>query len=160
MAALPQLLEPDIREINHALDDLLQKSDASGAMVLDKGGFLITQYGRLDHYDVTTLAALSAGSYAATETIAILVQEPNFSSVYQQGDNQSLLVLNVDAHCLLAVIFPAHLSVGAVKYYAGDTIKLIAQQMTTARDRNPSVSVDLAMLNVADTQQFFRKKAV
>ncbi len=160
MAALPQLLEPDIREINNALEDLLQKSEATAALLLDKGGFLITQCGRLDQFDTTTLGALSAGSYAATETIAGLVKESNFSSVYQQGDTHSLLVVNVDENCLLTVIFPARMSVGAVKYYAEDAIKSIAQQIVTAQRRNPTISIDLSMLNLADSHKVFRKKAV
>ena len=69
----------------------------------------------MDQFDSTSLAALSAGSYAATETIASMVQESTFSSVYQQGETHSILVLNVDEHCLLTVIFPARISVGAVK---------------------------------------------
>ncbi len=160
MAALPQLLEPDIREINKGLEDLLQKSEATAALLLDKGGFLITQCGRLDQFDTTTLGALSAGSYAATETIAGLVKEANFSSVYQQGETHSLLVANVDENCLLTVIFPARVSVGAVKYYAEETVKLIARQIVIARRRNPDISIDLSMLNLAESPQVFRKKAV
>jgi predicted regulator of Ras-like GTPase activity (Roadblock/LC7/MglB family) len=133
------------------------KSESSAALLLDKGGFLITQCGRVDQFDSTSLAALSAGSYAATETIASMVQESTFSSVYQQGETHSILVLNVDEHCLLTVIFPARISVGAVKYYAVDTAKLVASQMQAAAARNPSVRIDLSMLNLADPQPLFRK---
>jgi predicted regulator of Ras-like GTPase activity (Roadblock/LC7/MglB family) len=118
MPTLPQLIEEDIRELNSVLYALLLKSEAGTALVIDKGGFIITKAGEVNSFDLTTLAALSAASYAATETIASLVDEKNFSSVYQQGDNYSLLVLNVDEHCLLALVFKAAISVGAIKYYA------------------------------------------
>src|SRR5262245_45325008 len=96
MGSLPQLLEEDIRQLDRALDDLLAKSEATSALVLDKGGFIITQCGDTRRFDVTTLGALAAAMYAATQGIANLVSEVNFSSVYQQGENFSILVQNVD----------------------------------------------------------------
>src|SRR5688572_13460143 len=126
MATLPELFEEDIVALNRAMQDLLLKSEALNVLLIDKGGFLITTQGDSRDCDCTTLAALSAASYAATESIASLVHESNFSSVYQQGDSFSLLVENVDQFSLLTVVFKAQISVGAVKYFARDTIKLIA----------------------------------
>ena len=110
MATLPQLIEEDINEINRALQDLLLKSDASIALLIDKGGFLITQCGDYNAFDTVTLSALSAASFAATQGIAGLVNEINFSSVYQQGEGFSMLVLNVDEYSLLTVIFKSRTS--------------------------------------------------
>src|SRR5436309_15507207 len=118
MATLPQLIEEDIRQIDSALNDLLAKSEATSALIMDKGGFLITQCGEVRRFDFTTLGALAAAMYAATQGIASLVSEINFSSAYQQGENSSLLVHNLDEHCLLAVIFRAETSVAAVKSHS------------------------------------------
>ncbi len=159
MATLPQLIEEDIRQIDGALNDLLTKSEATSALVLDKGGFLITQCGDVRRFDITTIGALAAAMYAATQGIASLVSEENFSSVYQQGENFSLLVHNVDEHCLLLVIFRAQISVGAVKYYALNTISEVAQQLQTAQTRAPGEGYDLSVMNIADTADIFRKKA-
>ena len=158
MATLPQLLEEDIRQIDGALNDLLSKSEATSAFVLDKGGFLITQCGDTRRFDATTLGALAAAMYAATQGIASLVSEVNFSSVYQQGENFSILVQNVDEHCLLVVVFKAQISVGAVKYYALSTIALVSKQLQTAQVRSPEEGLDLSVLNIADTADLFRKK--
>src|SRR5213079_2163426 len=151
MATLPQLIEEDIREIDGALNDLLTKSEATSALVIDKGGFLITQCGEVRRFDFTTLGALAAAMYAATQGIASLVSEINFSSVYQQGENFSILVQNVDEHCLLVIIFKAQISVGAVKYYALTTLTLVAKQLQTAQARSPEEGLDLSALNIADT---------
>ena len=155
---LPQLIEEDMREIDGALGDLLTKSEAISALVLDKGGFLITQCGDTRRFDTTTLGALAAAMYAATQGIASLVGEIDFTSVYHQGDNISLLVNNVDEHCLLLVIFRAQISVGAVKYYALGTIAQLAQQLRAAQARAPGEGYDLSVLNIADTADLFRKK--
>ena len=155
---LPQLIEEDMREIDGALGDLLTKSEAISALVLDKGGFLITQCGDTRRFDTTTLGALAAAMYAATQGIASLVGEIDFSSVYQQGENISLLVNNVDEHCLLLVVFRAQISVGAVKYYALGTIAQLAQQLRAAQARAPGEGYDLSVLNIADTADLFRKR--
>ncbi|PYK61512.1 MAG: hypothetical protein DME21_08995 [Verrucomicrobia bacterium] len=158
MATLPQLIEEDIHQIDGALNDLLSKSEATSSLVIDKGGFLITQCGDTRRFDTTTLGALAAAMYAATQGIASLVSEANFSSVYQQGENFSLLVHNVDEHCLLVVIFRAQISVGAVKYYAITTISQVAEQLQTAQARSPEEGLDLSVLNIADTADLFRNK--
>jgi hypothetical protein len=94
----------------------------------------------------------------ANQTIAGLVSEPTFNSTYQQGENHSLFVINVDDNCLLVVIFKSETGVGVVKYYAAAAIKRIARQLKIAKKRAPDEGLDLSMLNVADTQYFFRKK--
>jgi len=157
MPTLPQLIEEDVQEFIRILEDLLLKTEATVALVIDKGGFLITQCGA-DHFDTTTLAALSAASFAATQGIANLVDETNFSSVYQQGESFSLLVLNVDEYCLLAVVFKAQISVGAVKYFGNAIVDQIATQMKKAHTRDPESGLDLSMLNMADPSAVFRKK--
>jgi predicted regulator of Ras-like GTPase activity (Roadblock/LC7/MglB family) len=159
MATLPQLIEEDIRQLDGALNELITRSEATSAMVIDKGGFLITQCGDVRRFDLTTLCALAAAMYAATQGIAGLVSEVNFSSVYQQGENFSLLVHNVDEHCLLVVIFRAQISVGAVKYYALGTLSDVARQLERAQARAPGEGYDLSMMNIANTADIFRKKA-
>jgi predicted regulator of Ras-like GTPase activity (Roadblock/LC7/MglB family) len=159
MPTLPQLIEEDIQELDRGLHELLLKCEGMAALLIDKGGFLITQVGDAPQLDTTTLAALAAGSFAATQTIASLVQENNFSSVYQQGEQHSLLVINVDEYCLLTVVFKAQVSVGAVKYFAVSTGRQIAKQLKKANRRAPNAGWDLSELNMADTAPLFRKKA-
>lgn len=158
MATLPQLIEEDIRFLNRALHELLASSEATTALIIDKGGFLITHSGDAEDFDLTTIAALASGAYLANQTIANLVHEENFDSVYQQGEKHSMFVLNVDEYCLLVLIFPAVVSVGAVKYFALSASGRIAGQLETARERDPEHGLDLSILNVADTSEFFVKR--
>ncbi len=156
MGTLPQLIEEDIQVLNHELKDLLQQSEASSAMVIDKAGFLISSSGKGD--DMVSIAALASGAYMATQTIANMIQEPSFNSVYHQGQKFSLLVMSIDEQCLLTVVFPAEISVGAVKYFAQSAAESIATQLGNARMRNPSCSMDLSVINMADTTNLFKKK--
>ena len=158
MATLPQLVEEDIRLLGRTLQELLSSTESTTAMIIDKGGFLITHCGEAVQFDLTTISALASGAYLANQTIANLVQEENFDSVYQQGEKYSMFVLNVDEYCLLTLIFRATVSVGAVKYFALGSSTRIARQMQLARDRDPENGLDLSILNEADTSGFFRKR--
>jgi predicted regulator of Ras-like GTPase activity (Roadblock/LC7/MglB family) len=158
MFTLPQLIQEDISGMEAALAALITGSESISAFVIDKGGFLVCGKGGGDQFDTTTVAALSAATYTANQAIASLIGEPNFSSIYQQGENFSLYISNIDEQCLLAVIFNARLSVGAVKYYAAGTTKQIAGQLQRARERAPDQGIDLAMMNITDSAGFFKQK--
>jgi len=158
MATLPQLIEDDIERIGETLREFIASADATAALVIDKGGFLIAHQGDSYDFDLTTIAALSSGAFMANQTIAGLVNEPNFNSTYQQGEKFSIFIINVDDNCMLVVIFKSQTGVGVVKYFAGAAVKRIACQMSIAQDRAPGEGLDLSMLNVAETGQFFRKK--
>lgn len=158
MATLPQLLEEDIQQLDDGLRVLLEKTDATTALLIDQGGFLLTSQGDSRHFDLTTIAALASGAYLATQTIAGLVHETNFNSIYQQGEQYSLYAQRVDDYCILVVIFKAQVSVGLVKYYAAPAVEFIARQMTIAQERDPAASLDLSAINVADTRDLFKRR--
>jgi predicted regulator of Ras-like GTPase activity (Roadblock/LC7/MglB family) len=158
MPTLPQIIEEDLREMDSALDDLVTKSEATAAVIIDKGGFRIAERGDTRHTDTTSLGALASGLFMAAQSIAGLIGESSFNSMYQQGEKFSLLVHDIDEHCLLVVIFRAQISVGAVRYYALSTIARIAAQMRTAGDRTPGEGYDLSVMNIAETTDLFRKR--
>ena len=157
MFTLPQLLEEDIQQIDATLRELLKKTDASLALLVDQGGFLIASHGDPGSFDLTSIAALSSGAYMATQTIAGLVEEPSFSSVYQQGEKHSIFITSVDEQCQVVVIFESRVGVGVVKYYSTSVTEQIAAQMQVAAERNPEEGIDLSVLNLADPSEVFRR---
>jgi predicted regulator of Ras-like GTPase activity (Roadblock/LC7/MglB family) len=159
MGTLPQLIEEDIAQIGAALQELLKKSEASTAFIADKGGFLITSQGNQEDYDLTSIAALASGAFMASQSIAGMVNETGFNSTYQQGENFSIYIQDVDEHCLLLVLFPANVGVGAVKYFSSSAVHGVASQLQVAQERDPSGGLDLSVLNVADPSVFFKRRS-
>jgi len=159
MATLPQLIEEDMQRLDETLREFVAQTESTAALVIDKGGFLIAHHTRSDEYDLTTIGALASGAFMANQTIAGLVNEQNFSSIYQQGEKFSMFVMNVDEHCLLVVIFPSPSGVGAVKFYAAGAVQSIARQLAKAQQRAPGAGFDLSALNAANPQELFRKKS-
>lgn len=158
MHTLPQLIEEDVQQFDAALGALLAQSHATAAAIADKGGFLIAHQGGDADLDLTSIAALASGAFMATQSIAGLIREGEFNNTCQQGKDFSLFIQNIDEYSLLIVILPASAGVGAVKYFAADATRRIAQQIKTAAQRDPSAGLDLSVLNLADASALFRKR--
>jgi len=156
MAQFPQLHQEDIDHLNVVLRELLTKSEATTALLVEKAGYLIHQCGNPDHIDTTTFATLGSNAYNAVQFMAGLVNENNFTSMYQQGENFSTLMLNVEENSLLVIIFPTNLTVGSIKYYAAPAAKTIAERIGIASERTPQ-RLDLSDLDPTDVSALFKR---
>ena len=159
MGQFPSLNQADIDLVDGVLHDFLQKSEANIALLVEKAGYLIHQSGNPENVDTTTFATLGSNAYNAVQFMASLVNENNFTSMYQQGENFSTLMMNVDENSLLVIVFSTHLTVGSMKYYAGPAAKSIAEQIQLATGRSDGLGLDLSDLNVTDSQALFQKRS-
>ncbi len=156
MAAFPALNQEDIDLVDRTLRELLQKSEANVALLVEKAGYLIHQCGNPEHLDTTTFATLGSNAYNAVQFMASLVNESNFTSMYQQGENFSTLMVNVDENSLLVIVFPTHLTVGSMKYYAGPAVRSINDRIKVATSRGDVV--DFSDVDATDVQALFQQK--
>ena len=155
MAAFPALNQEDIDFFDQTLRELLTKSEANVALLVEKAGYLIHQCGNPEQLDTTTFATLGSNAYNAVQFMANLVNETNFTSMYQQGENFSTLMVNVDENSLLVVVFPTHLTVGSMKYYAGPVVRGICDRIKVAAARGDTV--DFSDVDARDVQALFNK---
>ena len=154
--AFPQLIEEDMQFFDKVLSDLVRKSEAMLTMVVEKAGYLIHQHGNAEALDTTTLATLGSNAYNATQFMAQLVNEHNFSSMYQQGETYSTLILNIDENCILVLIFGTDQTVGSMKYYSAPAVKQICEHLKIASARGET-ALDLSDMDATDVQSLFRR---
>ena len=159
MPTLPELLAEDVQEIDAVLKDFLAKSEATVALITAEGGFLVAQQGDSTRFDCVTLGALSANAFNAAQAISTLLDDAGFSNIYQQGARFSLLASAIDGYNTLVVLFPSHLTVGAVKFFAAPALVAIARQFKVAAGRPSNKGIDLAVLNLTDSTELFRRKS-
>ena len=157
MSQFPQLHQEDLDHLDVVMGDLLKKSEAHVALLVEKAGYLIHQCGNPESIDTTTFATLGSNAYNAVQFMAQLVNENNFTSMYQQGENFSTLMVNVEENSLLVLVFPTHLTVGSMKYYANPAAASIAERIQFAAGRAPGQGFDLSDLDPKDVQALFRK---
>jgi predicted regulator of Ras-like GTPase activity (Roadblock/LC7/MglB family) len=130
--------EEDIQEINEILDDFLNASQAKCILMVDKDGHLVTKKGFTKSFDTDSLAALVAGSFAATRQMATLLGEKEFSVLFHQGQNENIHVSLASERALLVIVFDDRTTVGMVRLYAEEVTKKVAAALQKAFERNKS----------------------
>jgi len=109
------ILEEDHSRFLAVLQRLRDEANARLTVLLDKNGQQIAWSGELRGVDSTSLASLAAGNVAATEGLAQLIGEREFSILFHEGENQHLHINVVDGRAILLVLFDERSSLGLVR---------------------------------------------
>jgi len=109
------LHEADHKRFSAILDRLRADANAKVAFLIDKNGQQLAVAGHVDGLDPTSLAALSAGNVAATDGLAKLLGEREFSTLFHEGEHDSLHINVVSGRAILVVIFDERSSLGLVR---------------------------------------------
>lgn len=135
METIPVLTIQDVAEIDDSLATYLEQSEASLAIVIDKGGNILSQQGDLDIGDAVIVAALAAGSFAATKELARRIGEQEFSALYNQGAKSHIFMQAVDDDTILVTVFGGNTTIGLVRFYSTRTSQQLAATMRKIRTR-------------------------
>jgi len=114
---MPQwtLFEQDFRLIDEVLDELLQRTNALSAHLIDRSGQVITSAGRVDDFDVTSFASLAAADFTANAELAQLLGEPTVDAVVSEGRSRSVYSRLLADRIILSVIFDRRSTLGLVR---------------------------------------------
>jgi predicted regulator of Ras-like GTPase activity (Roadblock/LC7/MglB family) len=112
------LYKEDIDRINKILSHLITESASAFVLLINKDGNLISQVGFSPNVNVTSLAALAAGSFASTKAIATLIGETEFAVMFHQGEKENIHISLVDEDVIMVLIFDDRTNLGLVKMIA------------------------------------------
>lgn len=129
----------DIDKIDKMLEEMLRLSKAKCALLIDKDGHLVTKQGGSSSYDTDTIAALVAGSFAATKEMARILGEEEFSVLFHQGKKDNIHLTLVGNRTLLAIIFDDKTTVGMVRLYSNEVTKKMVAVFTDATKKTREV---------------------
>lgn len=109
------MYEEEFNRISALLQRL--KVDASTKIVflVDKNGQQIAGAGEIEAVDTTSLASLTAGNVAATDGLAKLIGEKEFSILFHEGRKDNIHISIVGQRLILVVIFDERSSLGLVR---------------------------------------------
>ena len=127
--------EQDIEEINKILAEFLDRSQAKCALLVDKEGHLVTKRGFTKSFNTDSIAALVAGSFAATKQMAKLLGEEEFSIMFHQGKKDNIQLSLVGERTILAVIFDDKTTLGMVRLYASQVSSKLAELFSEIAER-------------------------
>ncbi|HXO19589.1 MAG TPA: roadblock/LC7 domain-containing protein [Thermoanaerobaculia bacterium] len=109
------LYEEEFRHLEDALRRLRQEANAKAVFLIDKNGQQIAAAGDIDQFDTTSLASLTAGNVAATDGLAKLIGEREFSVLFHEGQQDHIHISIVAKRAILVVIFDDRSSLGLVR---------------------------------------------
>jgi predicted regulator of Ras-like GTPase activity (Roadblock/LC7/MglB family) len=109
------LYEEEFQKIKQAMQRLLQDASANLVFLVDKNGQQIAAVGDMNSVDTTSLASLTAGNVAATDGLARLIGEKEFSILFHEGEKDNIHISIVARRVILVVIFDERASLGLVR---------------------------------------------
>ena len=115
--SLPDLVlyDEEFRKIKDSLQRLASDANANVVFLVDKNGQQIAAVGDLQTLDTTSLASLTAGNVAATDGLARLIGEREFSILFHEGERDNIHISIVAQRVILVVIFDERTSLGLVR---------------------------------------------
>jgi predicted regulator of Ras-like GTPase activity (Roadblock/LC7/MglB family) len=109
------LYEEEFQRLEEALRRLQHESNAKAIFLIDRNGQQIAAAGETDRFDTTSLASLTAGNVAATDGLAKLIGEREFSVLFHEGQDDHIHISIVAQRAILVVIFDDRSSLGLVR---------------------------------------------
>jgi predicted regulator of Ras-like GTPase activity (Roadblock/LC7/MglB family) len=134
------LYEQDFQTLQQILRRLRQESEARVVLLVDKNGQRIASIGDVDTLDVTSLASLTAGNVAATDGLARILGEREFSVLLHEGDKENIHVSIVGGRVILVVIFEDRTALGLVRLRVRQASAELARafrEITERMEREP-----------------------
>ena len=128
--------EQDVAQLDKIMADFLERAQAKCALLIDREGHLVTKKGFTKSINTDSIAALVAGSFAATRQVAQLLGETEFAVIFHQGKNENIHISLVAERALAVVIFDDRTTLGMVRLYAEELTKKLSESFREAMDRN------------------------
>lgn len=136
--------EDDIERINKSLENYQNLSKSRCNMLIDVEGHPVTQVGSTDGINLETIAALVAGSFAATKEVAKILGENEFTSLTHQGKHESIQLSLVGSRTILATIFDSEeTTIGMVMFYTKELVEKLETVFYDIHNRKEPVRTNL-----------------
>jgi len=119
------LQETEFQRIRAILAKMQNDLRAQLVLLINRSGQPIVISGPAENIDCTALASLAAANLAATDGLANIVGEREFSVLVHQGSRRSLFISDLLKRFSLVLVFDANASSGLVRYKCKRTTLLL-----------------------------------
>ncbi|PIQ24074.1 dynein regulation protein LC7 [bacterium (Candidatus Blackallbacteria) CG17_big_fil_post_rev_8_21_14_2_50_48_46] len=117
-----------ITKITALLQELFSEANARSILLVEKSGQHLAMVGEESPH-VMALSALVVGAFSSTREIARLLGEPEFKTMFQQGDRLNLFISLLDSQDLITVIFDERTTLGMIKLKTQQMTKRISEEI-------------------------------
>ena len=107
--------EDDFQAIHGSLQRFLYDSHARCALLVDRAGQLVATVGEPPAFDPTAFASLTAADFSANDQLARLIGETDFTTLFHQGERESMYLADIARRVILVVLFDNRTTLGLVR---------------------------------------------
>src|SRR5438552_14693384 len=126
-AASWSFTEDDYGAITESLQRFLVESQARCALLVDRAGQLVATVGERPNFDPTAFATLTAADFSANDQLAKLIGENDFSSLFHQGEKESMYLADIARRVILVVLIDNRTTLGLVRLKMRPTVLELTQ---------------------------------
>jgi predicted regulator of Ras-like GTPase activity (Roadblock/LC7/MglB family) len=114
-AASWSFTEDDFQAITGSLQRFLYDSNSRCALLVDRAGQLVATVGEAPSFDATAFASLTAADFSANDQLARLIGETDFTTLFHQGERESMYLADIARRIILVVLFDNRTTLGLVR---------------------------------------------
>lgn len=148
--------EDDARRMRQVLDAFLAGTGARSALLVDRNGQLVLGVGDSPDFDSTAFASLAAADFSANDQLASMMGEQEFSSLFHQGERESMYLADVGRRVILVALFGEGATLGMIRIKARAAVRELGEIVTELFDRSSSSSsvaqLETSWLDEAETE--------
>src|ERR687897_1477869 len=137
-AASWSFTEDDFGAIQKSLQQFLYDSNARCALLVDRSGQLVATVGEQPNFDSTAFATLTAADFSANDQLAKLIGESDFSTLFHQGERESMYLADVARRVILVVLFDNRTTLGLVRLKLKQTVDDLSKLFEAVFSRGQS----------------------
>jgi predicted regulator of Ras-like GTPase activity (Roadblock/LC7/MglB family) len=119
------LHETEFQRIRAILGRMQGDLHAQLVLLISRSGQPIVISGPAENIDITSLASLAAANLAATDGLANIVGERDFSVLVHQGNRRSIFISDLLKKFSLVLVFDSTTSSGLIRYKCKRTTLLL-----------------------------------
>lgn len=140
-AAIASIGAHDLDHIESLLGAFQREVRARSVLLVDRTGRLISAHGDAIGFDQIAFASLTAADFAASDQLAVLLGEEEFSSLYHHGDRQSMYLADVSGYAILASLFDQRATLGMVRIKTRSAVARLVRLFDEMAERGPTGSI-------------------
>lgn len=131
----------DVSTFETLLGGFVGEATVRCAMLCDRTGRMLSVAGDVSGLDQTTFASLASADFSASDQLAALLGEEEFTSLYHHGAHRSMFLADIGGVAILAVLFDTRTTLGMVRIKTKSLVPRFAEYFEQMAQRGPSGQV-------------------
>jgi predicted regulator of Ras-like GTPase activity (Roadblock/LC7/MglB family) len=145
----------DAAAFEELLREFITDTGSLCTMLVDRTGRLLAQAGDTAGMDGVAFASLASADFAASDQLAELLGEAEFTSLYHHGAERSMFLAEIGGAAILAALFDTRTTLGMVRITTRSLVPRFAECFARLAESGPSgqvVQMETGWANEAESE--------